>query len=130
MKTVVKTTKYYRVLVCGDRNWTDRDFLYDELDKLADFKYPPVIIHGAAKGADTMAGDWAHSRLVLCEAYPAQWKKYGKSAGPIRNQQMIDEGKPDLVLAFHNDLRNSKGTRDMVLRARRHKIKVEVLKSR
>lgn len=130
MKTVVKTTKYYRVLVCGDRKWTDRDFLYDELDKLADIKYPPVIIHGAATGADSMAGDWAHSRMVLCEVYPAQWNKYGKSAGPIRNQQMIDEGKPDLVLAFHNDIEHSKGTKDMVRRAKMHKIKYEVLRSK
>lgn len=49
--------------------------------------------------------------------FPAKWKEFGRAAGPIRNQQMLDEGKPELVLAFHDDLENSKGTKDMVGRA-------------
>ena len=50
-------------------------------------------------------------------AFPADWDKYHKAAGHIRNQQMLTEGKPTLVLAFHHDLARSKGTKDMVRRA-------------
>ena len=50
-------------------------------------------------------------------AYPADWNKYHKAAGPIRNQQMLTEGKPTLVLAFHDNITASKGTRDMVKRS-------------
>jgi hypothetical protein len=57
---------------------------------------------------------------------PADWTKYGKAAGPIRNQEMLDMD-PDLVLAFHSDLDNSKGTKDMVARARKKGVKVIVI---
>ena len=55
--------------------------------------------------------------------FPAEWDKYGKAAGVLRNQQMLDEGYPDLVVYFHKDLENSKGTKDMVTRAVDNKIK-------
>ena len=51
--------------------------------------------------------------------FPAQWDKYGKSAGVIRNQQMLDEGKPDTVVYFHDNIERSKGTKDMVSRAKK-----------
>lgn len=75
---------------------------------------------GEARGADRLAAEAARrlgipSHRIL--RFPAKWGKYGKAAGPIRNQQMLDEGKPTLVLAYHNDLENSKGTKDMVSRA-------------
>jgi hypothetical protein len=59
-----------------------------------------TIIHGAARGADTLAGLFAKMFGTKVEAYPADWDTHGKAAGPIRNQQMLDEGKPDLVVAF------------------------------
>ena len=49
--------------------------------------------------------------------FPADWNKYGKAAGVLRNQQMLDEGHPDLVVYFHKDIENSKGTKDMIIRA-------------
>ena len=51
---------------------------------------------------------------VPVEVYPADWTRYGKPAGPIRNRQMLNEGKPDMVIAFHDDLSVSVGTKDMV----------------
>lgn len=51
-------------------------------------------------------------------SFPAEWTEYGKAAGPIRNREMLRSGKPDLVTAFHRDLNQSKGTRDMVEQAR------------
>jgi hypothetical protein len=50
--------------------------------------------------------------------FPAQWKKFGRAAGPIRNRQMLVEGKPDLVIAFHDDLKNSDGSKNMLAQAR------------
>ncbi len=112
------------ILVCGDRNWKRMDIIERELKK---FLPGTVIIHGAARGADTLGGFVADKLGFKVVSFPAKWNIYGKGAGPIRNQQMIDEGKPDLVLAFHEDLNESRGTRDMVLRARGMGIKVEII---
>lgn len=60
---------------------------------------PTFVIHGAATGADLLAGGWAHAHGVFEEAYPADWSQ-GKSAGPRRNARMLAEGKPDRGLAF------------------------------
>jgi len=106
-----------RVLVCGDRHWKDHTHLEEVLDTYNDLYKFTAVIHGCAPGADTMAGNWAEFwELDVCP-YPADWSKYGKSAGPIRNQQMLKEGKPDIVIAFHDHLRSSKGTKDMARRA-------------
>ena len=90
-----------------------------------------LIIHGAARGADTL-GKFAAERIGLKvindgKGFPAEWKRYGKGAGPIRNQQMLDEGKPDVVLAFHENISESRGTKDMVARARGAGIKVVII---
>jgi hypothetical protein len=114
-----------RILVCGDRNWRDMSIIGRELKK-----FPPetIVIHGGAKGADTLGGFVAEKLGFKVLVFPANWKRYGKAAGPIRNQVMIDEGMPELVLAFHENLSESKGTKDMVNRARGVGIKVEVFK--
>lgn len=100
----------YRVLICGGRNFNDYEFLKKHVKlivsrkKLLDetFNAPRdlVIIHGGARGADSLADDLANECGLQKEVYPANWEKYGKSAGYIRNQQMLNEGKPDLVIAF------------------------------
>ena len=56
--------------------------------------------------------------------FPAKWEEFNKYAGPIRNQQMIDEGHPDLVVYFHDNIDGSKGTKDMVDRATRTNIPI------
>jgi len=71
------------------------------------------VIEGEAKGADTMAREWAEHSGISVEKYPADWDTYKRAAGPIRNKQMIDEGKPDVVIGFHQDLESSKGTKNM-----------------
>jgi len=102
-----------RLLVCGGRDYgntvEERNALHDELCRLN----PDVIIHGAASGADSCAGMFARHYAVECVEYPANWYKHGRAAGPIRNQQMIDEGKPDAVLAAPG----GRGTADMIRRA-------------
>lgn len=112
------------VIVSGDRNWKNMNIIERELRKLP---VDTVIIHGAARGADTI-GKFVAERIGLkVVGFPADWKRYGRAAGPIRNQQMIDEGKPDMVLAFHENIGESKGTRDMVARARGIGIKVIII---
>ena len=114
-----------RVLVCGDRYWTDTETLYARLDRLP--RADLVIIEGEARGADTLARQWAESRSVAYLPFPANWNLYGKRAGILRNQQMLDEGKPHCVIAFHHNLDASKGTRDMVKRAREAGLPTEVV---
>ena len=116
-------TAYPRVLICGDRNWSDRMAFDLAMDRwIAKHGLPETIIEGCARGADSMAGhEWAYDNpigLVQVDHYPANWDRYGKSAGPRRNEQMLVEGKPDAVIAFHADLANSKGTAHMVRIAR------------
>ena len=102
-----------RVLVCGGRKFDDLPFLDKSLDQLhADLRIT-MIIHGGANGADTMAHFWAGVNGVPIEVYHANWKRDGRAAGPIRNQKMLDHGKPDAVAAFPG----GRGTADMIRRA-------------
>lgn len=101
-----------RILVCGGRDFSDTDLLYRTLDELARCCQIDAIIEGDARGADRIAGYWAKKNRIDLLLFPADWS-LGKKAGPLRNQKMLDEGKPDLVLAFPG----GRGTADMVARA-------------
>lgn len=121
-----------RLLVTGDRRWRDSLYIDTILDNLALYYDIEVVIEGCALGADELAGDhpakerhqlfvpdgWAKRRKIPGEHYPADWKHLGKGAGPVRNETMLRMGRPDMVAAFHPNIRESKGTRDMVERAR------------
>lgn len=109
-----------RVLVCGGRNFFDRRALYARLDALHAERPITFLIAGGAKGVDSLAADWASYRQIQKQIFNADWERDGKAAGPIRNQRMLDEGKPDLVVAFPG----GKGTADMVRRARNACIEV------
>lgn len=102
-----------RVLVCGGRNYADRDFLTRYMDNLHERVCITHVINGGARGADMLARNWAIIRDVDALTYPADWKEHGRAAGPIRNQKMLEEGKPDLVLAFPG----GRGRRDHVRHA-------------
>lgn len=109
------------IVVTGDRNWTNREAVRREFAKL-----PPdtTIVHGGCRGLDTIAGEVAVEFGFAVDSHPAKWDLYGKGAGPIRNQEMLDL-KPKKVLAFHPDLSSSKGTKDCVREAMRRDIPVE-----
>jgi hypothetical protein len=109
-----------KVLVCGGREYRDVRRVYNELDRLHSETPITLIIHGGADGADRLAGDWAHDRNIECTVYKADWKTYGRSAGPRRNSQMLTEGKPDLVVAFPGGI----GTADMCDKARRAGVRI------
>lgn len=129
-----------RILVCGGRHFTDRNAV---ARALAPYKPKPIqnvsehkIIHGGASGADKLAGEWAECFGVPFREFPANWTdlshpdavirtrpdgtKYDVKAGTRRNQRMIDEGNPDICIAFPGGV----GTADMVRRARKAGIEV------
>ena len=126
-----------RVLVCGSRTWgkpvwnarlrarvyTDKpaveilqSLVWGAFAADLNTESDDVLIHGAAPGADELASWFADDSPVIEPLpFPADWDRYGKSAGYIRNQQMLDEGKPDLVIAFvDKPLAESRGTKNMV----------------
>ena len=111
-----------RLLVCGGRTYSDKTAMWAWLDAFHASAEGPIdlLIHGAARGADALADLWAFSHDITIRRYFAQWSDYGKAAGPLRNQQMLDEGKPDLVAAFPGN----RGTANMVKLARAAGIKV------
>lgn len=109
-----------RILVFGGRDYSDREAVFGALDRVARKYVITAVIHGAASGADSLAGDWARSRHVLECRYPADWQAEGRSAGPKRNQRMLDEGKPDGAIAFPG----GRGTAGMKRRCEEAGVKV------
>lgn len=112
-----------RVLVCGGRDFQDYRLFARELCRVRDERGGiSQIIHGGAKGADWCAHLFANAvganidEWIFC----ADWKAHGRKAGPMRNQRMLDEGRPNLIIAFHG----GRGTADMVRRGRRAGIEV------
>jgi hypothetical protein len=103
-----------RILVCGGRDYTDRARVERILDRVHSERGIAAIIQGAARGADQLAAEWGWDRGVTVCSYAADWQAHGKKAGAIRNQRMIDEGKPSAVIAFPGGT----GTADMVRRSR------------
>jgi hypothetical protein len=105
-----------RILICGDRNWTDCHLVRYVVWKLCDkVKATKVtVIEGEARGADTCGRIAAQHFGYDLDPYPAQWKFYGAGAGPIRNSQQLREGQPDIVVGFHDDISASSGTIDML----------------
>lgn len=102
-----------KVLVCGGREYTDARKLYSVLDGLHAKHNITLIINGGAHGADYLGRLWARERKVPCSTYPADWDRHGRSAGPVRNQRMLDEAVPDLVVAFPG----GSGTANMIQKA-------------
>lgn len=105
-----------RVLVCGGRDFSDEDLFRKTLLSLDITE----IIEGGAQGADLMAYNWAWEREIPLRSYPANWGRFGRAAGFLRNKQMLEEGKPDLVVAFPG----GRGTANMVKLAKEAGVKV------
>lgn len=103
-----------RLLVCGDRDWDDYSFLAKTLSRLHKKFGITLIIQGKARGADTMAKKWGKKKGIPVKGFAANWDKYKLAAGPIRNRKMLKKGKPDRVIGFHNNIKKSKGTKDML----------------
>lgn len=102
-----------RLLVCGDRNWRDFQLIYTTLQIIGPEDIE-VLIEGDCIGADKQAGAAGEMLGIQVIRFPALWTQHGNSAGPIRNRQMMKQGKPTWVLAFHDNIKKSKGTKDMM----------------
>lgn len=113
------------VLICGDRNWNNFNIIEDLILTLPK---NTEIIEGDCRGADKISGYLGRKHGYTVIPVPADWNKYGLAAGPIRNQKMLDEYKPKLVVAFHNNIEKSKGTKDMVKRAKKSGIPVKLIR--
>jgi hypothetical protein len=105
----------FRVLVCGGRDYDDRERLFRVLDKalraatLAGKSF--VLVHGNARGADKLSHEWATARQINdVRVYEADWETHKRSAGHIRNQKMLTESQPHVIIAFEG----GKGTAHMV----------------
>lgn len=112
-------------MVCGDRHWTDREAIREVLEKLWKEGYR-VLIEGGADGADKIAGEEGTDLAYVVIEVKANWKRHHNGAGPVRNAVMLTLN-PDLVVAFHHDLANSKGTANMVKQARKAGVRLEVI---
>ena len=126
-------TKELRVIVAGTRIFTDQQLLYSTLDSiLADYsedKYKIIIISGCAKGADSIAIQYAKDHDHEIKKFPAEWDKLGKSAGVRRNLQMAqyasDVHHQGLLVAFWNG--ESPGTKNMIEVAKRYNLPVQIV---
>jgi hypothetical protein len=117
------------VLISGDRDWYNVKLIREWLKKLKSEGFD-TIIEGEARGADIisrMSGEDLGFKILdrdsKTKGFPAEWNKYHRAAGPIRNSEMLKVGKPELVVAFHNSIETSKGTKNMINQAVKAKIK-------
>lgn len=112
-----KNKIYLVVLVCGGRDYKNTFKVHKTLDELP--LKPFLVIQGGARGADEAAKNWAEMNYVQSLTVPANWPRDGKSAGVLRNIEMLD-WKPDLVIAFPG----GKGTEHMVKVAKKAGIEI------
>lgn len=102
------------IAVTGGRDYADAGHVWATLDALHAAEPISQLLHGGARGLDTIASGWASKRDVPRTAYPADWDLHGKNAGPIRNARMLCDGKPTLLVAFSG----GRGTRNCIRQAR------------
>lgn len=103
-----------KLLVCGGRDFTDRAFVFACLDRADAKRRVMLLAHGAARGADALADEWAEARGISRLPFPADWEAHGKAAGARRNAEMLAAFAPDGAVAFPG----GPGTADMVRRLR------------
>jgi hypothetical protein len=88
------------VLITGSRAWVREETVHQALDAVIRvWGTDVIIVHGTARGADTLAGDYAKLKGLTVEEHPADWDKHGKRAGYVRNAEMIALDA-DVVIAF------------------------------
>ena len=117
-----------KILGCGGREYRD----YARVTEVLDIIGPTHIVHGAANGADSLAGRYARDHSIPCKTYPAEWKKtdpvtghayIDRGAGLERNKRMLLSSKPDLVVAFPG----GNGTKHMVNFAKKNGYRVIII---
>ena len=108
-----------RLSIVGGRDFNDYALLANTIfNSLCPLDFITEIISGGAKGADTLGANFAENNDIPLKVFPAEWDKYGKSAGFIRNQQIVNAC--DIVLVFWDGI--SKGTADTISKAKIAKV--------
>lgn len=116
----------YRILICGDRSWDDGELILHHLGLYKDKHDDMELIVGDCTGADAYAANAAVQLEIPYRVFVADWSSQGPPAGPIRNKKMVDE-KPSVVLAFHDNIDYSRGTKDCTRQAQKQGILVKVI---
>ena len=97
-----------KVIIAGSRNFNNYDFLQNKINELK--LNITEIVCGEARGADLLGRQYGINNNIPVKSFPADWGKYGKSAGYIRNKEMAEYA--DYLIAFWDG--NSKGTNNMI----------------
>lgn len=129
-----------KVLVCGGRKYRNRARVKLILDAAVERLGLTAIVQGGQVtidpvteeryGADYLAKEWALARKLQCETFYADWDRLGPAAGPVRNKRMLDEAKPELVIAFPTPGAPNKGTNGMIKLAQEAGLVVHVIETR
>ena len=117
-----------RIIVAGSRGFDDYPLLESKLDELLKGISGEVeIVSGHAKGADSLGEQYALKRGLPLHIMKADWERFGRRAGFIRNQQMLDYALEEtpLLVAFWDGLSN--GTRDMIIRAQEEGVETRII---
>ena len=115
----------FKVIIAGSRDFNDYKLLKEKCDyQLQNIKEEIIIVSGTARGADQLGERYAKEKGYKIDSRPANWDKFGKSAGYRRNEEMAQNA--DALIAFHNGV--SKGTKHMIDLANKYKLKVCVVK--
>lgn len=104
-----------KAIVCGGRSYSDSKYLEQVMDLCLGWWNLTCVITGGAKGADSLAHQWALKRGLATEVHMADWDTYGKPAGMIRNREMLTIGQPNVVIAFPG----TTGTENMITISRK-----------
>lgn len=116
-----------RVIICGSREFDNKGLCFAKLDEILS-KYENVeIISGQSKGADLFGEEYAQLHSLKMTIFPANWKRYGKTAGPIRNKAMLMYAleAETIVIAFWNG--SSRGTKNMIEQAEKQNVRIYVI---
>jgi predicted Rossmann fold nucleotide-binding protein DprA/Smf involved in DNA uptake len=113
-----------KIGVVGSRQFNNKDLLYTILKSFVDVSFGDIlIVSGGAKGADTLAEKFANENNLNKLIIPAQWDRYGKRAGPIRNQLIVDNS--EMIIAFPAEI--SRGTWDTITKAKKDRKKILIV---
>jgi len=113
-----------KVIVAGSRNFNNYNLLKSKLDQILKDQLDIVIISGNANGADKLGERYGQEKNHLIEIYPAEWQKFQRSSGPIRNAQMAEVG--NMLVAFWDG--QSRGTKNMIEQATKKGLEVHIIR--
>jgi len=113
----------FRVIIAGGRDFKDYALLSNTMNHLlSNIKDDITVVCGKARGADTLGEQYAKEHGYMVQYFPADWERYGKAAGYIRNTEMAKNA--DALVAFWDS--HSLGTRHMIEIARKHGLNVRI----